>query len=184
MGIKYTWIKISSQSNGCAVPAILAVFHLFPTLCPYPFFSTFHARKTPVRLNISYSVLLFNHYPVQKHIRNGTRKQKILCHTITCAEQPEEQSDGGILSKESFFDGWGDPFNSNDCVQFKPLNLAIACNYYSIYPCEHWAKNGLIFSVWINDTWCSPSHSRLVAGSCIYNTIDNIEQYWWQCEAG
>lgn len=33
-----------------------------------------------------------------------------------------------------------------------PLNLAIVYNYYSIYCCEHRAKNGLIFTLWINST--------------------------------
>lgn len=37
-------------------------------------------------------------------------------------------------------------FNSNS------LNLAIARNYYSISPREHWAENGLIFPLWINGT--------------------------------
>lgn len=42
--------------------------------------------------------------------------------------------------------------------------------------CQKWFN----FTLWINSTWCSPSHSRLMAKPCIYNTIDNIEQYWWK----
>lgn len=41
--------------------------------------------------------------------------------------------------------------------------------------CQKWFN----FTLWINNTWCSPSHSRLMARHCIYNAIDNIEQYWW-----
>lgn len=46
MGIKCTWIKISSETEGCAVPAILAVFHLFPTLCPSSLLLRFPRKET------------------------------------------------------------------------------------------------------------------------------------------
>lgn len=46
MGIKCSCIKISSETEGCAVPAILAVFHLFPTLCPSSLLLRFPCKET------------------------------------------------------------------------------------------------------------------------------------------
>lgn len=126
----------------------------FPLSVLHPYFSAFPARKTPLRLNISYSMLLFSHYPVQKHIKKkkkSKRKQKILA-----TPYPELSSRKNNRTVKFYQRNHPlmDEIHSIPMIVFNssPLNLAIACNYYSIYPCEHWVKNGLIFSVWINGT--------------------------------
>lgn len=88
-----------------------------------------------------------------------------------------------IILKTSFSDGW-DLFNFNDCVQFKPPQFSHRLQL--LFDLLLWtlAKNGLIFTLGINSTWCSASHSRLMVGHYSYNAIDNIEQYWWQGKAG
>lgn len=103
------------------------VFHLFPTLCPSSLLLRFPRKKNtssaePLLLCAVVQSLLCTKAQLKKKkkgVWKGYEEAKDPRHTITWAEQPEEQSDRGILSKESFFDGW-DPFNSNDCVQFKP----------------------------------------------------------------
>lgn len=42
--------------------------------------------------------------------------------------------------------------------------------------CQKWFN----FTPWINSTWYSLSRSHLTVRRCIYNAIDNIEQYWRQ----
>lgn len=124
----------------------------------------------------------------KKHINKNVVGCKIWMKQKILVTLPPEQSNRKNNWKVEFYQrnrSLIDETHSIPMIVFNssPRNLAIACNYNSIYPCEHWAKNCLIFTIWINSTWCSPSHSRFVAGSCIYNSIDSIEQYWWWCKA-
>lgn len=106
---------------------------------------------------------------------------------LVLVKSPQHQEQGCCHRKKNILktqlcDKW-DLSSVNNSVHFTPLSyrliLVIVHNYYSIYCCEHSTKKNALISLARSiapDT--ASSHSHLTVRHCVYNAIDNIEQYW------